>query len=1719
MPSEEIGSAFATVGFKIDESGLTAAKSKFTAAIGDMENKSRSSNVGSGLADALSKGTGKFSDIGKEMGSTLTAGIGGAFGPIGGLAANAASALGPVGIAAGVVAAGVLAIGSAALNSAAHWQTLMTGISKTTGVEDAALSQLSNTLQDIMMNTGATADEIANAVSVAGSIGIPTGELAAFAETAIQMGDAFNMSAEAAATAMGKIGNVVKPAEMSWTEFTQRAGSAVNNLADSMATSEAEILTGMKHLAGTMGMLKPPIDTIPSWEALVATMQSLGMTGDGAGEAIKDAMTYAARDSKGALSSLLGVSKEVFQDRLRTDAVGTMEDLARAIAALPVEQQAEALMMFGATGSQAVGLLVGDLDQTTGSFTMLDAAIQTANMAWEDATSLSEAYGKSQATRDAAMSKFSATISVAATKLGTVLLPAETAVINALVGLAQAGVKAGEALYSIVTGSQAFAAISSAFQSMEEAGTAAFDNIAAVVEPAWEAIGGGETVMKVLQAAFNAITSPITAFFTILGKAAEATKALYTAISPVASAIGSTLGDAIKTTSAYVQALEEAFTDLISNSSTVQSLVSAFDGLKTKLSEIGTVWSDIASKVINGLTTAIPTALSGLISAVSVAFGNTGEAASDAFTDSIRGSPVGAIFGFAEGISTRASEIMGAGDKAAGKVAEGVKKNDALAKAPGEALQSDKALAGASEAGGKLAEKTLSAFAKQAQASNLSDLGLLGIINSQSDDSKIKSTVYDLYGTAVTYWKDAAESHPTAHITIDGVDYYIDGKNASVAELLASLGFSDEIISGLEVQATTKVTNAIQKIKDSAATEAKKKQELEFNFDISKTEEQIEDWSPAVQTRIKSFFKSVETTIDNSDGLNSAFTKKIKEAGDNLNEALSSISLEGLADLDNAWQAEFDALGTDWSGSLGDIATDSIAQYKENLLAGIADTGTYVDAEMERIGESAQTALQDGFISEDEQALFVALGDQIGALRELFPKEMADVTDETIEKMVALINEGKLQEAFALAGKESGEEFSDNLLDGADIEVTLKELAINPEEARKQIADPLVYAWRDGIDQAVDIVRQGKTDIMEGYVDPAEMRTRIIDSFSPLNDVLPGWFNNLVADLSNSRISVADFFNAVDSGYEQTQKLRDSIDSNTKATDKYAASTQKATGHTATFTHQVGLGTNNLIAMGLAINPLAEISGKGISVSFTPAQVIADKAYDQLTSAGNAVKIGLNSEGQKIAVIGQTAQTQFKQAGGTFISDASTAGTYLKNAASTANSLMVSGLSNILGRSTGTISYRGYGFAEGTKTTGPQMALIGEDGAAHPEYVIPTKTKRWDLLYAAMRAYGIPGYAEGTSTGSAGAEATDSEEMKAYFGIKGLASMSKQVQKIINDLKNFFRISWGIIKAEGAVYWKQIETVIATETTTIRDGAWQAALDIRNVWLTSSAGILTDTTASYAAMWPAILPSLAEVHDGTLATFADMDSQVRSILEQMISDTENAFTTFKSDWDTVWSQMLADLQSTASEITSILQSISAQVSNIAVNVSIGSTGGSSGGGATYSSGGSQVSSSISSVAQTFTDCLFEGFEDSCTGVIVNALKYTSPSGQVSYVNPMDNAAVRSLGGSSSSYSSGSSGYTLPAIFRAKGALVDNGPELDIVGEAGPELILPANLTRMFLSLADAGLGQGAQGAAASSIVIEDHTEHHWYMDGKEVTNQIMSRVQKQLQLKGAVSTR
>jgi TP901 family phage tail tape measure protein len=404
-------------------------------------------DVSAGLRASFSKGD--YKGIGTRIGGDIVHGISSQFGMLGNVAGTIATALGPVGVAALGIGAAVVVAGmgiKSCVSEAASWETQMVGVKKVLGdISDSDFSRLSSELSDIQARTGMADVEITGAAAGAGRMGIDSSEIAEYTETILMMADAWDVPAESASNAIGKMGSVVKPTEMAWADFARSAGSAINDLADSMATSEASIVTGASKLGGTMSMLKPSPDQISSWYALVAQLQAFGMTAETSGESVKDAFAYMMRD-EGDIAGLLDMDTSEFQAAIREDAIGTVQELAVAISELPIEEQGAALALFGSTGGQAMGMLAGKVDPITGEIEGLSGALATANSAWSEASSLEDSYAEKQGTLNAQMDIFGGKIDVIQRKIGGVLLPIFTdwmikinETTNALINLGERG--------------------------------------------------------------------------------------------------------------------------------------------------------------------------------------------------------------------------------------------------------------------------------------------------------------------------------------------------------------------------------------------------------------------------------------------------------------------------------------------------------------------------------------------------------------------------------------------------------------------------------------------------------------------------------------------------------------------------------------------------------------------------------------------------------------------------------------------------------------------------------------------------------------------------------------------------------------------------------------------------------------------------------------------------------------------------------------------------------------------------------------------------------------------------------------------------------------------------------------------------------------------------------------------------------------------------------
>ncbi|HPM25962.1 MAG TPA: phage tail tape measure protein [Methanothrix sp.] len=398
---------------------------------------------GSGFASGAQRINGQLQQMGFHT-QTATAGLGGV-GTLLGTMANPATAA-----ALAVTALGGALVGSA--QSAAAWQTSMTGVAKTTGLDGAELAELSDQLLTMSTNMPVAASGLAEIAQAGGSLGIVKEELAGFTEVAAQMGVGFEMSAEQAATAGAKILNAFGQ-EMN-TENLRSLGSVVNAMGDSFAATEPQVLDFLNRasfLNTTMGQ------SIPQVAALGTTLVSAGMEAEVAATGIKSAINMLTSETskKGGMDNwakLMGTDVDTLKGKIAEDLNGTLIETANVIAGMadPTERFQAAVAAAGTEGAPALLKLAGAGEDYA-------KALGMSNSEWENATSLQKTYDAQMSTVTSQWTIFTNTLSMASTSLGTGLLPYLADALGLMTDVAKIGMKVGEVIGSWNLGEKASA--------------------------------------------------------------------------------------------------------------------------------------------------------------------------------------------------------------------------------------------------------------------------------------------------------------------------------------------------------------------------------------------------------------------------------------------------------------------------------------------------------------------------------------------------------------------------------------------------------------------------------------------------------------------------------------------------------------------------------------------------------------------------------------------------------------------------------------------------------------------------------------------------------------------------------------------------------------------------------------------------------------------------------------------------------------------------------------------------------------------------------------------------------------------------------------------------------------------------------------------------------------------------------------------------------------
>ncbi|MBO5569524.1 MAG: phage tail tape measure protein, partial [Clostridia bacterium] len=222
------------------------------------------------------------------------------------------------------VTAPITALGTAAIKASVDYEYAFANVRKTVDATEEEYDRLSDSVKQMSTEVAASAEDIAEVMSIAGQLGIENEHLAEFTRTMIDLGNSTNMVAADAASEAARFANIMG---MSQNEF-QNLGSTLVDLGNNYATTESEIMSMSLRLAGAgrqVGLSEAQI------LGFAAALSSVGIESQMGGSAFSKAlikMEVAAATGGDALEDFArvsGMSASQFKDLWERDAASAFQ--------------------------------------------------------------------------------------------------------------------------------------------------------------------------------------------------------------------------------------------------------------------------------------------------------------------------------------------------------------------------------------------------------------------------------------------------------------------------------------------------------------------------------------------------------------------------------------------------------------------------------------------------------------------------------------------------------------------------------------------------------------------------------------------------------------------------------------------------------------------------------------------------------------------------------------------------------------------------------------------------------------------------------------------------------------------------------------------------------------------------------------------------------------------------------------------------------------------------------------------------------------------------------------------------------------------------------------------------------------------------------------------------------------------------------------------------
>jgi len=336
------------------------------------------------------------------------------------------------------VTAPITALGTAAIKASVDYEYAFANVRKTVDATEEEYDRLSDSVKQMSTEVAASAEDIAEVMSIAGQLGIENEHLADFTRTMIDLGNSTNMVAADAASEAARFANIMG---MSQNEF-QNLGSTLVDLGNNYATTESEIMSMSLRLAGAgrqVGLSEAQI------LGFAAALSSVGIESQMGGSAFSKAlikMEVAAATGGDALEDFArvsGMSASQFKDLWERDAASAFQAFIVGLSKMD-EEGVSAIKTLDDIGIAEIRLR-DTLLRATNASELFNKTQATANKAWSENAALTNEANKRYATTKSRLTNLKNTALMFARQIGDDLNPTIQQIID----------KAGELLQKFLS--------------------------------------------------------------------------------------------------------------------------------------------------------------------------------------------------------------------------------------------------------------------------------------------------------------------------------------------------------------------------------------------------------------------------------------------------------------------------------------------------------------------------------------------------------------------------------------------------------------------------------------------------------------------------------------------------------------------------------------------------------------------------------------------------------------------------------------------------------------------------------------------------------------------------------------------------------------------------------------------------------------------------------------------------------------------------------------------------------------------------------------------------------------------------------------------------------------------------------------------------------------------------------------------------------------------